>query len=620
MKSPLAHLSILLPLALLSFAFNLGGYDLWPADEPRFAQVSREMMEWGDYLVPRINNENYDEKPPLLFWSIAAFSWPFGDVTETSARMPSVLGALIVVLFTYLLAHRLYGPRVALWAALVLITTQRFWWQARTAQIDMLLTACLTVGLYALWRFDVERRKGWLVLLYLMIGAGMLAKGPPALVFPVLFIVAYYWKNPAVRKQTHWIIGLLFAVAVVALWYLPARMLAADGAQEAVAEGIGGNLFRNIVGRVFLGVSKAQAPWYYIVNLPADLFPWTLFLPYTLYYAWANRRRDKMMRFLICWTVPAFIFFSIVIGKRAIYILPLYPAFAIVIALSVLALVDSGRERWLRRAMGLWAALLAILAAGTFVLPMTDYAHLSTPGLSAFGGLCIALAMVAGVTAWKRAAARIPAALAAQFLLLTLGASAAVLPVVNEVKGASEFCAPLRELAEADKEYTLYSVGFSREEFIFYAHHFHTPLLTELVGVDHLSEEELYKVGRHIKDLHDDIHDAVAEVPLAHIERISDAEKLDLQTAIDNVIADTGEDRALVARYQTDLRAAVRDVRERLDVGDPVFMLVQDEDWRWLYPLFESTPAYAVVRHESVGSRKVLLLANPAAQVLLSQR
>jgi 4-amino-4-deoxy-L-arabinose transferase-like glycosyltransferase len=617
-KNPALHLAILLPLALIVFCMNIGGYDLWPADEPRYGQIAREMMERGDYLVPHINDETYYEKPPLLFWSIAVFSQLTGDVTETTARMPSVVAALLVVLFTYLLAYRMYGPRVALWAALILISTQRIWWQARTAQIDMLLTAALTVGLYALWRWDEERRKGWLFLLYAVVGVGMLAKGPPALLFPFLFIMTYYWKNPDARKRTHWIIGLVSATVMVALWYIPARLAAAEGTQEAVSEGIGGNLFRNIIGRIFLGVSKAQPPWYYVENLPLDLFPWSLFLPFTIYYAWKHRNQDKMMRFLLCWTVPAFIAFSIFIGKRAIYILPLYPAIAILVALSVLTLVDSGRVRWLRTAMGIWAALLAILGFGAYALPATEYAHLFTPGLAGFGALCLVLSFTAAFTAWRRPAPRIPAALAAQFLVLVLAVSLVVLPVVNVVKGASHFCEPLRLLEKQNAEYDLYSVGFSREEFVYYAHHFHTPLLTGLVGVEDIPPEDLMDIGRRIKDLHDEIKDAVEEVPLKNIEEISPEEEAELLAAIQHVITDTKEDRALVDKFEHDLRDAVRDVRERFMASEPVFMMVQDEDWRWLYPLFETPPSYAVIRHEPVGSREVLLLANAAAYDLLS--
>ena len=134
-----AQLLFLLLLGLAVFVPAIGTHDLWPADEPRYAQVAREMLESGDCLTLRINAEPYLEKPPLLFWAIAAVSKPFGDVSAISARIPSVVSALVVVALTYLFAARLYTPRLAFWSALVLMTANRFWWQATHAQIDMLV-------------------------------------------------------------------------------------------------------------------------------------------------------------------------------------------------------------------------------------------------------------------------------------------------------------------------------------------------------------------------------------------------------------------------------------------------------------------------------------------------
>jgi len=126
-------------IAVLVAAFvvltaNLGGYDLWPPDEPRFGQVAREMMQSGNPFALTINGEPYKEKPPFLFWLITLISFPYGDVTESTARVPSALAALLAVFFTYRLALRLYGVRAAVCAGFVLITTALFWWEARSVR------------------------------------------------------------------------------------------------------------------------------------------------------------------------------------------------------------------------------------------------------------------------------------------------------------------------------------------------------------------------------------------------------------------------------------------------------------------------------------------------------
>ena len=183
-------LPALLLLATLVFGINAGGYDLWPPDEPRYAEVAREMGETG-YLVPRINGEVYTEKPPLLFWSMAAFNALFGEANAWTARLPSILAGVYTVVILFLLGRRMFNPQVAFWAAIVLITCFRFWYMARRGQIDVLLTATMITALYAFWRWDDERKTAWLALAYTAIGAGMLAKGPPALVFPLLFLFTF---------------------------------------------------------------------------------------------------------------------------------------------------------------------------------------------------------------------------------------------------------------------------------------------------------------------------------------------------------------------------------------------------------------------------------------------
>ena len=173
MSTERARLYLLLAVSAVLFSAGIRQYDLWSPDEPRFAQAAREMIQRGDYLAPHVNAQPYMEKPPLLFWLMALCSAPFGDVNEFGARMPSVAAGVATVGLTYLLALRvLKDTRLALWAAIILMTNLRFWWQARFGQIDMLLTACMTAGLYALWRFDEERDRRWLFLLYGAVAAG----------------------------------------------------------------------------------------------------------------------------------------------------------------------------------------------------------------------------------------------------------------------------------------------------------------------------------------------------------------------------------------------------------------------------------------------------------------
>lgn len=375
----LRHLLIVVPIAVLLFAIGIGRYDVWPPDEPRFAQVAREMLENGDYIALTVNDQPYLEKPPLLFWSMAAFGAIFGDVNERAARLPSVISGVAGVVLTYLLASRMFGARVGLWSALILMTSFRFWWQARTGQTDMLLTGCVTGSMYCLWRWDEARKGTWLLFAYVLLAAALLTKGPPALVFVLAGTLFFYRGEPLSRKATHWVAGTLVALLVVALWYVPARLLghAETGAEMQV--GIGENLFRNTVGRLFLGVSKAQWPWYYLTTIPVDLAPWTLFLPWAVAKAWRERRSSRAMHFLMMWTVPALIFFSISIGKRATYVLPLFPIFAIFMARGVLDFMDHDHAVWRRRLTWIWAFLLGVGGIALAVAPQLEIQGMRVP-------------------------------------------------------------------------------------------------------------------------------------------------------------------------------------------------------------------------------------------------
>lgn len=607
------HRAGLLALGTFLFALNLGGYDLWPPDEPRFAEVAREMALSGDYLSPRVNGESYLEKPPLLFWMTAAVSAPFGRVTEWSARIPSVAAALITLACTYVIALRLFGARVALWSALVLMTNVRFWWQARTGQIDMLLTACTTLALLSLCIWNETRRGRWLFVFYAAQATAVYAKGPVGIVIPLLTLLVFYWREKDARRRSHWVLGTLAAAALVLLWFIPARMAAADAAGQAAHSEIASNLFRQTIGRFFLGVSKAQWPWYYLGTIPVDLVPWTLFLPWTLVWVWRNRKEGTGMRFLLSWAIPALIFFSVCVGKRAIYLLPLFPAFAILVARSVLELADGAHAVWRRRAAAVWALALLVLGLGTITLPLTPLREYSSNGLTAFGLVALALAGDLAVRAARGDMRTLHAVLAGHFALLAAAGALLVLPHVNQYKSAKDFCAPLRALSEKGTAYKLYSVGFSREEYIFYAEHFHEAVFSKDLPLPAGLPMDDETWSKTQKLLRAGLAAATAEVPIASFDAIKESDVRSLRDAVALATRNAGADPALLAAFLDTLRAEIAKFSVRFDSEEPAFMFIREDDWRAFLPLYPSAPPYKVIAHSQIGRRSVLLLANPAS-------
>ncbi|MCX5769693.1 MAG: glycosyltransferase family 39 protein [Candidatus Hydrogenedentes bacterium] len=615
MESKNSHLLLLLALSAVLFFVSTWAYDLWPADEPRFGQVAREMMSSGDYLVPHINGQPYNEKPPLLFWLIAAVSAPFGDVTEFSARAPSGLAALVTVLLTSLLAARLYGARVGLWSGLILATTSFFWVEARWVRTDMLLTAWMTASLYVFWRWHETRRPLFLFAFYLLIAGGLLTKGPPALVFPALLIASFYWKQRADRRRLHWLVGFVAACAVVLAWFIPARMAISGGG--AVDNQIGSEALRQIVGRLFLGVSHMQPPWYYAINLPVFLLPWALFLPWSLTWAWKRRREDDKMRLLLAWIVPAFIFFSLALGKRGTYVLPLFPALAILEARAVLDLMDSPRAVWRRRTAYAWAGLLIALGLAPAVLLFTEYGDAVKPAMLAFSGCAVISGVWVIARARKTGGASLHTQMAGQFAVLAVLAAATIMPAMNAYQGASTICAPLARLSESGIDYRLYTLGFSREEYIFYSRHFHTPVLTDIIPVKTPHEIDLVDMAKQQRTLRKNVAKAVAAVPVADLESPAPAEIDTLRSAVHEAVAKSDVNPELAGAFEQALGKTVTDFAHEFEHPDPAFMFIMQEDLKWLLPLYPQFAAYTVVDQRPVGRRNMMLLANTTGAALL---
>jgi 4-amino-4-deoxy-L-arabinose transferase-like glycosyltransferase len=602
----------LLALSAVLFFINTWGYDLWPADEPRFGEIPREMMQSGDYLVPRCNGEPYKEKPPLLFWSIVLASWPFGDVTEFSARAPSGLAALITVWLTYVLAARLYNRRVALWSALALMTMLLFWWEARSVRTDMLLTATMTGALVAFWRWHEQRQTRWLLALYAAVAVGLFTKGPPALVFPVLLIVVFYWKRKGDRRKTHWLAGLLIATAPVLVWFIAARMAIPAPPTQAAKAGMAAELHHQIIGRLFMGVSKAEAPWYYLWNVPVWMFPWTLFLPWVVRWTWQRRREDERMRLLLAWTVPAFVFFSISIGKRDVYLLPIYPALAILTARSMLELMEGQHARWRKRTAVACGMALVLAGAAPFAVLVTEYRDVWSVTFILFSLVAILGGMATLITAASAEARSLHKTVVRHGVVLAVLAVLFIFPALNPYKGASAICRPLRELSQAGTEYRLYCVGFSREEYVFYSRHFHSAVLTDLLSVELSHAVDEATMAKSQSTLRKSIAKAVDKVPVTSPAAPTETELPALLAAIHTAIQETKVDPELARAFETALKETVQQFASEFEGPLRAFMFVQEEDWKWLIPLFPQLRSHYVIGRQSVGKRNMLLIANEA--------
>jgi 4-amino-4-deoxy-L-arabinose transferase-like glycosyltransferase len=331
LSSDFLNISILLLAGAIILFINIGGWDLWNPDEPRYAQVAREMMQTGNYLVPHINSEIYPDKPPLFFWLIALASKPFGDVTAASARIPSAVACLGVILLTYLFGRILYNQPVGFLAGLILLSNTQFIWIALRANLDMTLTLWTTLSLFLFYSgYTREKSKtAWYLLSYGAMGLAVLTKGPVGFAIPLLTIALFLIVQMQFKQFKELSIGkgVLIIAGVTAVWLVPACIL---GGGEYAREII----FKQTIGRTVDSFSHKQPFYNYLLVFPADFNPWTIFIPSAVIYFWTRRKSWKALnlQFPLMWFLGTFVFFSLISGKRNLYLMPLYPAAALLMA------------------------------------------------------------------------------------------------------------------------------------------------------------------------------------------------------------------------------------------------------------------------------------------------
>ncbi|OHB93653.1 MAG: hypothetical protein A3E19_06610 [Planctomycetes bacterium RIFCSPHIGHO2_12_FULL_52_36] len=365
-------IALLVSLCIVLFFFNLGGRDLWAPDEGEYAQISQEMLDTGDWVIPRMNDQPTAQKPPLFNWAVAIISLPLGRVTEVTARLPSALGGLAGVLATYWLGKTLYGNRrTALFSALVLATTPIYFHQARWVQVDMLLCAFVTLSLslfYYGYTNPGARQKAFLLGSFCM-GLGVLTKGPMAIVLPSLTIALFLALQgqivgarravPLLDKRLILYIGAVFAVSIP--WYLASYSRGgADFTRELI-------LKHNF--QMFLETwSHKQPIYYYLWNLPWEFSPWVVFLPAAVYQLLLNGKERPQRDFLLSWAVMMFCFFSLAQAKQAKYLLPMMPALALMVGRFWEGILVQDAECGVRFSYKRWVLIPGGVMAGCMLL------------------------------------------------------------------------------------------------------------------------------------------------------------------------------------------------------------------------------------------------------------
>ncbi|MBK6415625.1 glycosyltransferase family 39 protein [Thermomonas sp.] len=359
--------------ALLILGTGLGLRDPWPADEPRFALVAKQMVESGDWLFPHRGSELYSDKPPLFMWLQAVVLSATGNL-RIAFLLPSLLAALGTLWCVVDLGTRLWTRRVGLYAGWALLLALQFTWQAKKAQIDPLAVFWITLANYGLLR-HLLRGPDWRMwaLGWAAAGLGTITKAVGVLSLLMLLPAAFArWRGwPAVRLHARnprvWL-GPLAFVAACGVWLLP-MLVAALGKQSPAYDAyINDILFRQTVTRYTNAWHHGQPPWYFIEVALTAWLPTVLALPWAI-PAWRRRlqRRDARLLLPLGWVLLVLVFFSIPSGKRDMYILPALPMLCLALAPLLPGILrKQGAQRLLLGFVGLLS--MAMVGAGLAML------------------------------------------------------------------------------------------------------------------------------------------------------------------------------------------------------------------------------------------------------------
>jgi 4-amino-4-deoxy-L-arabinose transferase-like glycosyltransferase len=362
-----AWLALLLPLLVLGQC-----HGLWGADEPREAEIARELYASGDWVVPRLNGEPFLEKPPLAHWAAATVFVLTGGASETRVRWPAALWGGLGILAAYWLGRMLFGRQVGLIAAFVLATSLEWLIETHTFLVDTPLAAGVAASLALFWwgyttGSPARRRLAW-ALATALIALAFLAKGPIGIVLPAAALTAFAaWRREwRVLGQVLSPLNLALLAALIGPWLV---LLAARGGHQALW-----TLFwHNTVLRALSPqADHAAPPWFYLQAIPAVLLPWSVLLPPVL-WAFARPRpvdddpARSRWQFLVASAAAPLLVLSIASGKREGYLLPLMPVFAVVLAAWLTGALQRAEASWQtvwRRAGTVVIGLVAVAAWG----------------------------------------------------------------------------------------------------------------------------------------------------------------------------------------------------------------------------------------------------------------
>ena len=305
---------------------GLGSYPLINPDEGRNAEVAREIVDYGHWLPPTLAGKIRYEKPPLFYWAVALSFKVFGK-SEFAARFVSAFSALVCIVIIFTFGRKIEDAETGLTAGFILSSTLIFLAFAKLVIFDMLLTTLIVIAIYFFWLSEIENKKFFLFVSALFCSLSVLTKGPIGLIISSMALLPFsLFQRKRMLNFTVWILISLIASIPVFLII------------ELKSPGYCYKFFwiENVL-RYLTPISKREKPvYYYVFVFLIGFVPWSIITPtfiYKIKTRWKENRETITM--LLCWATFPFIFFTFSKAKMPQYVLPAFPAWALILATAI---------------------------------------------------------------------------------------------------------------------------------------------------------------------------------------------------------------------------------------------------------------------------------------------
>jgi len=363
------------------FFYGLGAFGFLGADEPRYAQVAREMLDRSDWVTPTLQGKPWLEKPVLYYWQAMLAFRAFG-ATDRAARVPAAFDAAMLIAAIYFFLRR-FRPGSELDGALITASCAAVVGFARAAATDMPLASAFAIALLAWYAWYESRTRIYLAAFYIFLALGTLAKGPisPALAAVIIFLFVAVKRDWPAIPRTLWIPGVVLYLAVMLPWYIAVQVRNPEFFRVFILE--------HNLARFSEDVYHHRQPlWFYLPVFLLAMMPWTIVLIFAIVerarLIWSEGKEkekeafsspeDSWQLFVLIWMLVPILFFSASQSKLPGYILPAVPAGALLVTEYLAARRSEVRPGEEERFSPLFAAAHGVLC-GLLIFAALSAAH-----------------------------------------------------------------------------------------------------------------------------------------------------------------------------------------------------------------------------------------------------